>query len=42
MKNYEFQLKPKEPIYNIPSLVQIMAWHLPGNKPLFEPILKYC
>ena len=24
---------PKGPISNIPALVQIMAWHRPGNKP---------
>ena len=28
----------KGPINNIPSLVQIMAWHRPVNKPLSEPI----
>ena len=27
---------PKGPINNIPPLVQIMAWRLPGNKPLSE------
>ena len=30
---------PKGPISNILSLVQIMAWHWPGDKPLFEPML---
>ena len=25
---------PKGPINNIPALIQIMAWHWPGNKPL--------
>ena len=30
---------PKGPINNIPALVQIMAWHLPGNKPLSEPMM---
>ena len=30
---------PKAPINNIRALVQIMAWHHPGNKPLSEPIL---
>ena len=29
----------KGPISNIPSLVQIMAWHQPGAKPLSEPML---
>ena len=28
---------PKGPINNIPSLVQIKAWHRPGDKPLSEP-----
>ena len=27
----------KGPINNIPALVQIMAWRLPGDKPLSEP-----
>ena len=30
---------PKGPIDNIPALVQIMAWHLFGAKPLSEPML---
>ena len=30
---------PKDPINNIPSLVQIMAWCRPGNKPLSEPMM---
>ena len=30
---------PKGPINNIPALVQIMAWHQPGDKPLSEPML---
>ena len=28
---------PKGPINNIPALVEIMAWHRPGDKPLSEP-----
>ena len=27
---------PKGPIINIPALVQIIAWHRPGDKPLSE------
>ena len=27
---------PKGTIYNIPTLVQVMAWRLPGDKPLSE------
>ena len=36
----EISLKfvPKGPINNIPSLVQIMAWRLPGDKPLSGPM----
>ena len=30
---------PKGPINNIPSLVQIMTWHRPGDKPLSEPMV---
>ena len=30
---------PKDPINNIPSLVQIMAWRRTGDKPLCEPMV---
>ena len=30
---------PKGPINNIPALVQIMAWHRPGHKPLSEAMM---
>ena len=30
---------PKGPINNIPSLVKIMAWRRPGDKPLSEPMM---
>ena len=30
---------PKGPINNYPSLVQIMAWRRPGDKPLSEPMM---
>ena len=30
---------PKGPINKIPALVQMMAWHRPGDKPLFEPMM---
>ena len=30
---------PKDPINNIPALVQIMAWHRPGDKSLSEAYL---
>ena len=37
----EISLKfvPKGPINNIPSLVLIMAWRRPGDKPLSEPMV---
>ena len=37
----KIQLKfvPRGLINNIPALVQIMAWHRSGDKPLFEPML---
>ena len=30
---------PKVPINNVPALVQIMAWHRTGDKPLSEPMM---
>ena len=27
------------PISNIPALVEIMAWHHPGDKPLSKPLM---
>ena len=30
---------PKGPTNKFSALVQIMAWHLPGNKPLSEPMM---
>ena len=32
---------PKAPINNVPALVQIMAWHLSGDKPLSKPMIAY-
>ena len=29
----------KGPINNMPALVQIMAWHRTGDKPLSEPMM---
>ena len=37
--NISLKIVPKAPINNIPSLVQIMAWCRPGNKPLSEPMM---
>ena len=45
MKMFEFELKfhwglfLRDPINNIPALVQIMAWYLRGDKPLSEPMM---
>ena len=42
MKMHEFRLKFRWSlflIYNIPALVQIMAWRRPGDKPLSEPMM---
>ena len=43
MKIREFQLRlkfvPNGPINNIPALVQIMAWRLPGDPPLSDPMM---
>ena len=40
IKVYELWLIfPESPINNIPALVQIMAWWLPGKKPLSEPMM---
>ena len=30
---------PKSPIDNKPALVQVMAWHRTGDKPLPEPLI---
>ena len=30
---------PRGPINNIPTLVQVMAWRWPGDKPLSEPMM---
>ena len=44
-ENVEISIKislkfvPKGPINNIPSLVQVMAWCRPGDKPLTEPMV---
>ena len=37
--NISLKFVPKGQINNIPSLVQIMAWRRPGDKPLFEPMM---
>ena len=37
--NISLKFVPKCLINNIPALVQIMAWRLPGDKPLSEPTM---
>ena len=37
--NISLKFVPRGPIHNIPTLVQIMAWRRPGDKPLSEPML---
>ena len=37
--NISVKYVPKGPINNIPALVQIMAWHRPGDRPLSEPMM---
>ena len=36
---WSLKFVPKCSINNIPALVQIMAWHRPGDKPLSEPMM---
>ena len=38
--NISLKCVPKGQINNIPALVQIMAWHRQGDKPLSEPGLE--
>ena len=37
--NISLKFVPRGPINNIPTLVQIMAWRRPGDKPLSEPMM---
>ena len=37
--NYDKKFVAKGPINNIPTLVPIMAWLRPGDKPLFKPMM---
>ena len=37
--NISIKFAPRGPINNIPTLVQVTAWHRPGNKPLSEPMM---
>ena len=36
--NISLKFVPRGPINKIPTLVQVMAWSRPGNKPLSEPM----
>ena len=37
--NISLKFVPRGPISNIPTLVQVMAWRRPGDKPLSEPMM---
>ena len=37
--NISLMFVPRGPINNIPTLVQVMAWRRPGDKPLSEPMM---
>ena len=37
--NISLKFVPRGPINNIPTLVKVMAWHRPGDKPLSEPMM---
>ena len=37
--NISLKFVPRGPISNIPTLVRVMAWRLPGDKTLSEPIM---
>ena len=39
IKKKSLKFVSRGPISNIPALVQIMAWHRPGDKPLSEPMM---
>ena len=39
LKNISLKFVPKSQINKIPALVQIMAWHWPGDKPLSKPMM---
>ena len=34
-----FKFVPNGPVNKVPALVQIMAWHWPGDRPLSEPMI---
>ena len=37
--NISLKFVPRGPINNIPTLLQVMAWRRPSNKPLSEPMM---
>ena len=37
--NISLKFVPRGPINNIPTLLQVMAWRRPGDKPLSEPMM---
>ena len=41
LNNISLRFVPRRPINNNPTLVQVMAWRRPGDKPLSEPMMVY-
>ena len=39
LTRFSFELVTKDPINNVPALVQIMDWHRPGDRPYSEPMV---
>ena len=39
--NISLKFVPRGPINNIPTLVKVIAWRRPGDKPLSEPMMVY-
>ena len=37
--NISLKFVPRGPVNNIPTLLQVMAWRRPGDKPLSEPMM---
>ena len=37
--NISLKCVSRAPVHNIPSLVEIMTWRLPGDKPLSQPMM---
>ena len=37
--NISLRFVPRSPINNIPTLIHVLVWHRPGDKPLSEPMM---